>query len=124
MGSLRATHQWVEVGALSDDVFPRDVVIVGGCGRVGLPLGIAFAARGLSVTLYDINARAVETVNAGVLPFDEDGADKPLAAAVAEGRLRATTDPASVSTAEHIVVIVGTPVDEHLNPNLAAVPAA
>jgi UDP-N-acetyl-D-mannosaminuronic acid dehydrogenase len=109
---------------LSDDVFARDVVIVGGCGRVGLPLGVAFAARGLSVTLYDINARAVETVNSGVLPFDEEGADKPLAAAVAEGRLRATTDPASVSTAEHIVVIVGTPVDEHLNPNLAAVPAA
>jgi UDP-N-acetyl-D-mannosaminuronic acid dehydrogenase len=104
--------------------FTQDVVVIGGCGRVGLPLGIAMASRGLSVTLYDINAAAVETVNRGVLPFAEDGAAEPLAAAVAEGRLTATTDPASVSTAENLVVIVGTPVDEHLNPNIAAVPAA
>jgi len=38
--------------------FARDVVIIGGCGHVGLPLGVAFAARGLAVTLYDINAAA------------------------------------------------------------------
>ena len=33
--------------------FSRDVVIVGGCGRVGLPLGLVLADAGLSVTLYD-----------------------------------------------------------------------
>jgi UDP-N-acetyl-D-mannosaminuronic acid dehydrogenase len=104
--------------------FARDVVIIGGCGRVGLPLGVAFASRGLAVTLYDINANAVDVVNAGRLPFTEHGADEPLAAAVQDGRLVASTDPASVRTAEHIVVVVGTPVDEHLNPNLAAVPNA
>ena len=107
-----------------DEPFSRDVVVVGGCGRVGLPLGIAFATRGLQVTLYDINAEAVGVVNAGRLPFAEDGAAQPLQSAVADGRLRATTDPASVATAEHIVVVVGTPVDEHLNPDLAAVPRA
>jgi UDP-N-acetyl-D-mannosaminuronic acid dehydrogenase len=100
------------------------VVIIGGCGHVGLPLGIAFAARGLAVTLYDINAKAVDTVNSGRLPFKEDGAEEKIATAVREGRLVATTDPASVRTAEHIVVVVGTPVDEHLNPNIAAVPNA
>jgi UDP-N-acetyl-D-mannosaminuronic acid dehydrogenase len=104
--------------------FPNDVVIIGGCGRVGLPLGVALASRGLSVVLYDINARAVDTVNGGVLPFDEDGAGDRLAKAVADGRLTATTDPAAVGTAENLVVIVGTPVDEHLNPNIGAVPAA
>ncbi len=104
--------------------FPWDVVIIGGCGRVGLPLGIAFAARGLTVRLYDINAKAVNVVNSGTLPFAEEGAAGPLSKAVAEGRLMATTDPASVADAEHVVVIVGTPVDEHLNPNLAAVPLA
>ncbi len=105
-------------------LFDRDVVIIGGCGRVGLPLGIAFAARGLAVTLYDINAAAVQVINDGRLPFAEEGAAEPLATAVREGRLVASTDPASVRTAEHIVVVVGTPVDEHLNPNLAAVPQA
>ncbi|HET6214046.1 MAG TPA: nucleotide sugar dehydrogenase [Micromonosporaceae bacterium] len=104
--------------------FDRDVVIIGGCGRVGLPLGIALASRGLSVTLYDINEAATLVVNQGRLPFDEEGAAEPMAAAIAAGTLVATTDPASVASAEHLVVIVGTPVDEHLNPNVGAVPTA
>jgi UDP-N-acetyl-D-mannosaminuronic acid dehydrogenase len=104
--------------------FSTDVCIVGGCGRVGLPLGIALASRGLRVTLYDINAAAVETVNGGRLPFDEEGAAPLLTEAVATGRLRASTDPATVASAENLVVVVGTPVDEHLNPDLGAVPRA
>ncbi|MEU4695292.1 nucleotide sugar dehydrogenase [Actinoplanes sp. NPDC023714] len=104
--------------------FTRDVVIIGGCGRVGLPLGIALASRGQSVTLYDINETAVSTVNDARMPFDEEGADALLTEVVAAGRLSATTDPASVSTAEHLIVVVGTPVDEHLNPDLGVVPRA
>jgi UDP-N-acetyl-D-mannosaminuronic acid dehydrogenase len=104
--------------------FPADVVIIGGCGRVGLPFGIALASRGLTVRLYDLNATAVATVNAGVMPFSEEGAAEPLRAAVADGSLAATADPAVVGTAETLVVVVGTPVDEHLNPDLGAVPAA
>ncbi|MEU7932517.1 nucleotide sugar dehydrogenase [Micromonospora echinofusca] len=111
---------------MSEDppIITVDVCIVGGCGRVGLPLGIAFASRGLSVVLYDINADAVDTVNAARLPFAEPGAAEALAEAVAAGRLRASTDPASVGASEHLVVVVGTPVDEHLNPDLGAVPRA
>ncbi len=109
---------------IDQDGTPVDAVIIGGCGRVGLPLGIALASRGLTVTLYDINAKAVDTVNRGELPFAEEGAQEPMTAAVRDGRLRATTDPASVRSAETIVVIVGTPVDEHLNPDLGAVPKA
>jgi UDP-N-acetyl-D-mannosaminuronic acid dehydrogenase len=104
--------------------FTRDVVIIGGCGRVGLPLGVALSSRGLSVTLYDINADAVATVNAGRLPFAEEGAAELLAEAVAAGRLQATVQPESVASAENLIVIVGTPVDEHLNPDPAVVPNA
>ncbi|BBH67400.1 UDP-N-acetyl-D-mannosamine dehydrogenase [Actinoplanes sp. OR16] len=101
-----------------------DVCVVGGCGRVGLPLGIALASRGLSVLLYDINPAAVDRVNSGTLPFDEPGAAEPLAEAIAAGRLRASTAPESVGLADALVVVVGTPVDEHLNPDLGAVPRA
>jgi UDP-N-acetyl-D-mannosaminuronic acid dehydrogenase len=104
--------------------FERDVVIVGGGGRVGLPLGIAFAMRGLSVTLYDINAAVVAKVNEGELPFAEDGAAQPLTRAVADGRLVASTDPTCVKDAENVIIIVGTPVDDHLNPDLSVVPRA
>jgi UDP-N-acetyl-D-mannosaminuronic acid dehydrogenase len=101
-----------------------DVVIEGGCGHVGLPLGIAFADRGLDVALVDINPTAVETVNRGELPFEEPGAADVLRRALDAGRLRATTEPARVRDAEHVVIVVGTPIDEHLNPDLNAVQVA
>jgi UDP-N-acetyl-D-mannosaminuronic acid dehydrogenase len=104
--------------------FDRDVVIIGGCGRVGLPLGLAFASRGLTVTLYDINRAATDAVNVGVMPFVEDGASALLAEGIGSGRLTATTDAAAVAAAEHVVVVVGTPIDEHLNPDLSAVARA
>ncbi len=63
-------------------------------------------------------------VNSGTLPFAEEGAAGVLADVVAAGRLRATTEPSSVGSAENLVVVVGTPVDEHLNPDLGAVPRA
>ncbi len=100
--------------------FRRDVVIVGGCGHVGLPLGLAFADRGLQVALFDINEEAVEQVTRGIMPFAEDGADEVLERVVGS-RLVATTDPAVVSTAENVVVVIGTPVDDHLNPDPNAV---
>jgi UDP-N-acetyl-D-mannosaminuronic acid dehydrogenase len=104
--------------------FERDVVVVGGCGHVGLPLAIAFADRGLRVGIYDVSEKAVATVNAATLPFDEPGAAPVLARVVDDGRLHASLDPAIVGTAEHVVVVIGTPVDEFLNPDQAAIPNA
>ena len=59
--------------------FEHDIVIMGGCGHVGLPLGMAFADHGADVTLFDTGADAVERVNAGVMPFREEGADEASA---------------------------------------------
>jgi UDP-N-acetyl-D-mannosaminuronic acid dehydrogenase len=101
-----------------------DVVIVGGCGHVGLPLGIAFADRGLSVGLVDIDPSAVDTVNRGELPFEEPGAAETLRRLREAGSLRATTDPETVRGAENVVVVIGTPIDEHLNPDLNSVQEA
>jgi UDP-N-acetyl-D-mannosaminuronic acid dehydrogenase len=104
--------------------FNRDVVVIGGCGHVGLPLAIAFADRGARVSIYDVSESAVASVNEARLPFDEPGAAPVLERVVAAGRLRASTDPAVVGAAEHVVVVIGTPVDEHLNPNQTAIPKA
>jgi UDP-N-acetyl-D-mannosaminuronic acid dehydrogenase len=104
--------------------FDRDVVVIGGCGHVGLPLAIAFADRGASVAVYDIDPVAVGQVSRGVLPFSEPGAGSILERAVAGRDLIATTDPAVVATAEHVVVVIGTPVDEHLNPDQQAITRA
>ena len=101
-----------------------DVAIVGGCGHVGLPLGLAFASRGLQVALYDLNEQAVAAVNGANMPFDEPGAPEVLAEVTANGRLVASADPKVISAAEHVVIVIGTPIDEHLNPDLNAVPGA
>jgi UDP-N-acetyl-D-mannosaminuronic acid dehydrogenase len=106
------------------DSFERDVVIVGGCGHVGLPLAIALADRGAHVAVYDIDPTAVGLVSSGHMPFQEQGAAPLLEKAVANGQLVVSADPAIVTTAEHVIVVVGTPVDEHLNPDQQAVPRA
>ena len=50
------------------------ISIVGGCGHVGLPLGLAFAQRpDHDVTLLDINTAVVEAVNHGKMPFMGEG---------------------------------------------------
>jgi UDP-N-acetyl-D-mannosaminuronic acid dehydrogenase len=107
-----------------DSNFEHDVVVIGGCGHVGLPLAIALADRGGKVGIYDVSHAAVEAVNAGRMHFAEPGAAGALKRAVAEGRLTASTSPAVVATAEHVIVVIGTPVDEHLNPDQGAVPNA
>jgi UDP-N-acetyl-D-mannosaminuronic acid dehydrogenase len=90
---------------------------VGGCGRVGLPLGLAFAEAGRSVVLYDRDAHAVDQVCAAKMPLWENGADDLLQRLAGSGLMYASIDPGVISTAEHIIVVVGTPVDEHLNPD-------
>jgi UDP-N-acetyl-D-mannosaminuronic acid dehydrogenase len=113
--------------ATRDSLHPNtsaDVVIVGGCGRVGLPLGLALASRGQSVVLYDLDAAAVEQVNAARMPFVEAGADNLLRRTARAGLVRATTSAACVARADTVIVVVGTPVDEHLNPDLSTVPHA
>jgi UDP-N-acetyl-D-mannosaminuronic acid dehydrogenase len=104
--------------------FERDVVVIGGGGHVGLPLAIALADRGSSVAVFDINQKTVDTINSGVLPFSEPGAQPVLEQVLADGRLTASTDDAIISTAANVVVVIGTPVDEHLNPDPNAIPKA
>ena len=104
--------------------FEHDIVIMGGCGHVGLPLGMAFADHGADVVLFDSGADAVERVNSGVMPFREEGADTLLPKLLECNRLRATTDPTSMNAAENAIVVVGTPVDRYLSPDIGSVPRA
>ncbi|MCW2833426.1 MAG: nucleotide sugar dehydrogenase [Nocardioides sp.] len=104
--------------------FDHDVVVVGGCGHVGLPLAIALASRGLNVAIQDIDGAAVDLVLSGELPFMENGAQEVLQKALANGALTASTDPGIIGRSEAVVVVIGTPVDEHLNPDPHAVTKA
>lgn len=98
-------------------VWERDVVVMGGCGHVGLPLGLALAHSGLRVALYDLDFAAVDWVRSGKLPHREPGAAEILTEVLADGRLAVGTDPSVLEGSEHVVVVLGTPVDEYGNPD-------
>jgi UDP-N-acetyl-D-mannosaminuronic acid dehydrogenase len=98
-----------------------DVTVLGGCGHVGLPIGLAFAEAGLRVLLYDTDLAAVDRVRSGKMPHIEPGAEEILLRTLANQRLSVSSDPTSVGAAEHLLVVIGTPVDEHLNPDVQAV---
>ena len=93
------------------------ICIVGGCGHVGIPLGLAFAKKNFEVTLVDVNPKAVENINKAKLPFKEDGAAALLKAHVGKN-LFATSDVEVVRKQDVVVFVTGTPVDEHLNPKI------
>src|SRR5438105_2555976 len=96
------------------------LAIVGGCGHVGLPLGLAFAQKGYRVELLDTSAARVDQVNRGEMPFDEAGAGELLPEMIRSGRLRATTDQGVLENASAVIVTIGTPVDEYLDPSVGA----
>lgn len=103
--------------SVGDGAFDLDVVVMGGGGHVGLPLAVALASSGLDVAVFDTDPAAVAAVSEARLPFQEAGAQPLLEKVVADGRLTATTEAAVISRAGTVVVVIGTPVDEHLNPN-------
>lgn len=92
-----------------------DVCVVGGCGHVGLPLAITFATHGLNTSICDIQKSAIETVRAGRMPFLERGAEPELRKVVGK-TLHVDDDPRLITGSQFVVVVIGTPVDEHLNP--------
>ena len=98
-----------------------DICIVGGCGHVGLPLGLAFADKGQRVVLYDINEAVIDKVNNGIVPFMEEGAEEVLGRVTKNKKLFATNDPKVVGNSETVIMVIGTPVDEHLNPKVGEI---
>ncbi len=90
-------------------------VAVVGLGKIGLPVAVQYASRGLSVTGCDIDAAKVEQINAGRCPIiGEEGLEEGLQNALRAGSLRATNN-ASAAAAENDVVVLIVPVG--LTPN-------
>jgi UDP-N-acetyl-D-mannosaminuronic acid dehydrogenase len=98
----------------------NNICVVGGCGHVGLPLAILLAKKGFNVNIYDIDETVIEKVNNGSMPFSEEGAEEMLKDVIGKF-LFAANDPKIISTSDFVIVVVGTPVDEHLNPSFTLI---
>lgn len=75
------------------------------------------ANSGAKVAIYDISEETVGKITSGEMPFWEPGAQEILSRVLENGNLKAFTTPDCISQAESIIVVIGTPVDEHLNPD-------
>lgn len=95
-----------------------DIVIVGGLGHVGLPLGIVFADKGLKVCLCDIDTKRAQKIRKGRMPFIEYGAPSILKKVLRKKKLFVESDISVVRKAKFVIIAIGTPVDEYLNPKV------
>ncbi|MBX3028730.1 MAG: nucleotide sugar dehydrogenase [Chloroflexi bacterium] len=100
-------------------VLPCDVAVVGGGGHVGLPLSLKLAEAGMRVAILDIAEETVQRIRGGEVPFMETGAEDLLREILPTGRLVVSTDPAVLHGVPVVVVVIGTPIDEFLNPSMA-----
>jgi UDP-N-acetyl-D-mannosaminuronic acid dehydrogenase len=101
----------------SQDVRTLDLVVVGGCGHVGLPLALSFADAGCEIGIYDIDTDKMGRVQAGQMPFRERGADDLLKRMLNAGKLHMSSDPEILHHTEVVFLVIGTPIDEFMNPS-------
>jgi UDP-N-acetyl-D-mannosaminuronic acid dehydrogenase len=111
---------------MSDFHTSADVSVIG-LGRVGLPLALSFADRGLSVIGIDNDPARLGSVREGTMPFQETGAQElldrvaqstlkgtPHGGGQAGGRLTLSERVADAANARHIVITLGTPSFSHI----------
>jgi UDP-N-acetyl-D-mannosaminuronic acid dehydrogenase len=101
--------------------FTRDVCVIGGGGHVGLPLALILAESGFKTVIYDTNVKTVETIRCGEMPFSEFGGPEMLKSVLAKGTLEVSATPDLVGASRYLVLVIGTPVDEHLNPSFTGI---
>lgn len=90
-----------------------DIAIIGGAGHIGLPLGLLLKNKKLKVVLIDIDEKNIKKIKQKKMPFYEKGAQKFL-----NKGIDVTTDYNIVRFSKTIILCIGTPVDEYMNPKL------
>ncbi len=95
-----------------------------GLGRVGLPLALCFADRGLHVLGVDHDPNLLASLRAGRMPWNEAGTQPLLDRVRASGRLELTDRAADAAQADDIVITIGTPSFSHIESDLREVRAA
>ena len=96
------------------------ITVVGGAGHIGLPLSIVFANKGFDVAVLDKNKNAIELAQKGIMPFKEKDGTKNLKKALKK-KIKFYSRPSNYISNSTIVITVGTPVDDFLNPDMSQI---
>jgi UDP-N-acetyl-D-mannosaminuronic acid dehydrogenase len=100
-----------------------DVAIIG-CGRVGLPLALSFADRGLRTLGVENDPERLSAVRQARMPFGEPGAQEALERVTAAGTISWSDRIADAARAEHIVITLGTPSFSHIEIDISDIRSA
>ena len=91
-----------------------------GLGYVGLPLGLAFTAKGFEVLGFDLDENKIALLKQGkgyLKHIDE----KKIKQAVSGGKLKATSDFSRLPEVDAIIICVPTPLTQHREPDMSYV---
>jgi UDP-N-acetyl-D-mannosaminuronic acid dehydrogenase len=99
-------------------MFDKNICIIGGAGHVGTPLGLAFSSKGHNVILIDKNNKNINKINAGKMPFIEEGCSSLLKKMISKRKIFATSDLTQTKKCKYIIICLGTPVNNKFNPIL------
>ena len=94
------------------------ICIIGGAGHIGAPLGVALSSKGYNVILVDKNIKNIKKISQGQMPFMEKGCATLLKKMIYKKKIFATNKINEVKKSKYIIVCIGTPVNNKLNPNL------
>lgn len=94
------------------------VSVIGACGHVGFPFSVVLANAGHDVIGIDINTGLCDKMNAGFIPYIEEGIEEPFRKALFDCKLNFTTKTSSLIKSDVVAIMIGTPVDAENNPRL------
>lgn len=94
----------------------QDKISVVGLGYVGMPIAVAFAAKGISVIGFDLNKEKIEFYKAGIDPTKEVGDET-----IKNTTVEFTYDETKLREAKFHIVAVPTPVNSDHTPDLSPV---
>ena len=95
-----------------------NISIIGGAGHVGFALGLIFSSKGFNVSLIDKDRSNIKKINSGKIPFLEENSQKLLKTMIKKKRIYATNQLRKVIESKFIIVCIGTPINNKLNPSL------
>ncbi len=97
----------------------KSIVTVIGIGRVGLPFALVIANEGYKVFGIGRDEEKIESLKKGKMPFVEEGAE--LLKEHENKNFFPTTSYDSIKKSDIIILTLGTPIDENMNPVLGQI---
>lgn len=92
----------------------KNIAVIG-IGRVGLPFALVLAEEGFNVYGIGRDKEKIEKIKGGKMPFVEKDGERLLKKHVNKN-FYPTVDYSKVSECEYIILTLGTPIDENMNP--------